>query len=194
MKIICKQCHQEFELTDADIKFFTSRNLNIPKRCKRCRDINKRLKNQSSVSYEESSEDTINFYKRMTIIIVLAAISIMVSIFFYVKSTETSSSRYTPPSTYNSIAEIVAEATTSSTAPTIIETSASTTCTPPATTAATTTTAKTITYYLNTYRHKFHRPDCESVQQMNYRNRKAFYGTREEAIEKGYSPCHNCNP
>lgn len=50
------------------------------------------------------------------------------------------------------------------------------------------------TYYLNTYRKKFHRPDCPSVQEMMDENRQAFYGTREEAIAQGYSPCHNCNP
>ena len=50
------------------------------------------------------------------------------------------------------------------------------------------------TYYLNTYRMKFHRTTCSSVQEMNPENRQAFYGTREEAIKKGYSPCHNCNP
>ena len=50
------------------------------------------------------------------------------------------------------------------------------------------------TYYLNTYRHKFHKPGCPSVTQMNPENRQAFYGTREEAIRAGYDPCHNCNP
>ena len=50
------------------------------------------------------------------------------------------------------------------------------------------------TYYLNTYRMKFHKPDCPSVEQMMDENRQAFYGTREEAIGKGYSPCQNCKP
>ncbi|MBR2086608.1 MAG: hypothetical protein IJ906_05650, partial [Oscillospiraceae bacterium] len=47
------------------------------------------------------------------------------------------------------------------------------------------------TYYLNTYRKKFHRPGCASVNQMDPEN---FYGTREEAIAQGYSPCNNCKP
>lgn len=55
-------------------------------------------------------------------------------------------------------------------------------------------TAPQPTYYLNTFRMKFHRPGCASVQQMMDENRQAFYGTREEAIAKGYSPCQNCNP
>lgn len=51
-----------------------------------------------------------------------------------------------------------------------------------------------VMYYLNTYRHKFHRPDCPSVQEMNPQNRQAFYGTREQAIADGYDPCKNCKP
>ena len=50
------------------------------------------------------------------------------------------------------------------------------------------------TYYLNTYRKKFHYPSCPSVTQMNDENRCPFYGTREEAIAMGYSPCGNCKP
>ena len=50
------------------------------------------------------------------------------------------------------------------------------------------------TYVLNTYRKKFHKPSCSSVTQMNPENRQNFYGTREEAIDKGYSPCGNCKP
>ncbi len=50
------------------------------------------------------------------------------------------------------------------------------------------------TYVLNTYRKKFHTPSCPSVTQMNPENRQNFYGTREEAIDKGYSPCGNCKP
>lgn len=51
-----------------------------------------------------------------------------------------------------------------------------------------------VMYYLNTYRHKFHRPDCPSVQEMNPQNRQAFYGTREQAVADGYDPCKNCKP
>lgn len=51
-----------------------------------------------------------------------------------------------------------------------------------------------VTYYLNTYRNKFHKPDCDSVSEINPQNREAFYGTRQEAIEQGYSPCNNCQP
>lgn len=29
---------------------------------------------------------------------------------------------------------------------------------------------------------------------MKDKNKKTFYGTREEVIKKGYSPCKKCNP
>ena len=49
-------------------------------------------------------------------------------------------------------------------------------------------------YMLNASSHKFHKPDCESVESMAEHNKKAFYGTRDEAIAQGYDPCKRCNP
>lgn len=37
----CVQCGNEFTLTDGEIDFYKSKNLNLPKRCKECRDKNK---------------------------------------------------------------------------------------------------------------------------------------------------------
>lgn len=37
MKRTCKQCGKEFELTEGEISFFKSKNLELPKRCKDCR-------------------------------------------------------------------------------------------------------------------------------------------------------------
>ena len=48
-------------------------------------------------------------------------------------------------------------------------------------------------YIGNAYRKTFHRRDCESVLQMNYKNQVPF-NTREEAFAAGYSPCGNCRP
>lgn len=42
MKQICKQCGCEFELTDSEIEFYKGRGLQLPKRCKDCRERNKR--------------------------------------------------------------------------------------------------------------------------------------------------------
>lgn len=49
-------------------------------------------------------------------------------------------------------------------------------------------------YVLNTNTKKFHRTGCVSIKQMKEKNKKKFYGTREEAIKKGYTPCKKCNP
>ena len=50
------------------------------------------------------------------------------------------------------------------------------------------------TYILNTSTRKFHYPSCSSVSQMSEKNKETFTGTREEAIEMGYSPCGRCKP
>lgn len=44
MKCICKQCGKPFELSDSEIAFYQSKNLNLPKRCKACRAANKKEK------------------------------------------------------------------------------------------------------------------------------------------------------
>lgn len=49
-------------------------------------------------------------------------------------------------------------------------------------------------YILNTKSKKFHRIDCESADGIYQKNRKDFYGSRDQLISQGYSPCNNCNP
>lgn len=49
-------------------------------------------------------------------------------------------------------------------------------------------------YILNTNTKKFHYPSCSSVSDMKEKNKEVFEGTREQAIEMGYSPCKRCNP
>ncbi len=48
-----------------------------------------------------------------------------------------------------------------------------------------------ITYVLNTNSKKFHEPDCSGLPT---KNRRDFYGTRDEAIDAGYEPCGRCKP
>ena len=55
-------------------------------------------------------------------------------------------------------------------------------------------TAKGDTYILNKNTQKFHLPDCSSVPDIKARNKENYTGTREELLERGYSPCGNCNP
>ena len=50
------------------------------------------------------------------------------------------------------------------------------------------------TYVLNTNTKKFHDPNCRSVNQMKDKNKEYYTGSREELIERGYSPCGNCHP
>ena len=42
MKKICKQCGKSFELTQSEIDFYKNKGLELPKRCKKCRDINRK--------------------------------------------------------------------------------------------------------------------------------------------------------
>lgn len=45
---ICKQCGKRFTLSDSEISFYQSKNLDLPKRCKTCREINKGKKSEYS--------------------------------------------------------------------------------------------------------------------------------------------------
>ena len=49
-------------------------------------------------------------------------------------------------------------------------------------------------YVLNTSTMKFHYPSCSSVEKMAEHNKEYVETSREELIEKGYSPCGNCEP
>ncbi len=49
-------------------------------------------------------------------------------------------------------------------------------------------------YVLNKNSKKFHYPNCSSVSRMKEKNRKDFYGSREEVLDMGYVPCKNCHP
>ena len=51
-----------------------------------------------------------------------------------------------------------------------------------------------VTYIINMNTGRFHLPGCQSVQDMKDKNRKEFFGTREELMEAGYKPCGRCNP
>ena len=53
---------------------------------------------------------------------------------------------------------------------------------------------KTIEYILNTNTHKFHYPDCSSVNCMKESNKEYSSGHRDEIIARGYDPCGRCNP
>lgn len=55
-------------------------------------------------------------------------------------------------------------------------------------------TAEQQTCILNKRSHKFHRPECDSVQSMSPSNKEEFTGLRQTLIDEGYTPCRSCNP
>ena len=57
-----------------------------------------------------------------------------------------------------------------------------------------TETPEGIDYILNTNSMKFHFSYCGSAGLMSKKNKVYYFGTREELIAKGYSPCGNCHP
>lgn len=55
MKRTCIQCGKEFEITQSEINFYKSKNLQLPKRCKECRAENKGKKNSQSAADNSSA-------------------------------------------------------------------------------------------------------------------------------------------
>lgn len=51
-----------------------------------------------------------------------------------------------------------------------------------------------VTYVANKSSMKFHRVDCDSVNDINPKNRMDWEGDRQGLIDKGYEPCKRCNP
>lgn len=49
-------------------------------------------------------------------------------------------------------------------------------------------------YILNTNTRRFHHPDCDSVADMNEKNKVISKESREKIIEEGYRPCGRCKP
>lgn len=50
------------------------------------------------------------------------------------------------------------------------------------------------TYILNTNSRRFHFPSCDSVAKTKAQNRQEYFGTREELLSAGYTPCGSCHP
>lgn len=55
------------------------------------------------------------------------------------------------------------------------------------------TTAPAITYIASAQSDKFHKPRCRAAKKINSEN-AIYFGSREEAINAGYSPCGICKP
>jgi DNA-entry nuclease len=50
------------------------------------------------------------------------------------------------------------------------------------------------TYVVNTSSRKFHTEDCENALSLKEDNRAEFTCTREEMIDKGFTPAGCCKP
>ena len=59
MKIRCVQCGREFELSQNEIDFYYSKGLDLPKRCKSCRDKNS---GKYIVTYSENHNINLFFF------------------------------------------------------------------------------------------------------------------------------------
>lgn len=55
-KRICKQCGKEFVLSDSEIEFYKSKNLELPKRCSKCREENKSNGNNNADNYKNKDQ------------------------------------------------------------------------------------------------------------------------------------------
>lgn len=50
------------------------------------------------------------------------------------------------------------------------------------------------TYIVNTKTNKIHLPSCSSAQSLRPENKKKLFGSLEDLIAQGYSPCSKCLP
>lgn len=83
MKRICKQCGKEFEITDSEAQFYKDKGLQLPKRCKQCREENKR--NNASISNLQSEKQAKNSspdYKPVVFGVVIIAVVLAFALFF----------------------------------------------------------------------------------------------------------------
>jgi len=55
-------------------------------------------------------------------------------------------------------------------------------------------TSDEVNYIGNKNTKKFHYPYCRSVSDIKEKNKVLLYGSRDDAIAQGYSPCGKCHP
>ncbi len=53
----CQNCGKKFNLTENEINFYKSKNLELPKRCKKCRELNKERKEAAKTNIVENAFD-----------------------------------------------------------------------------------------------------------------------------------------
>ena len=60
--------------------------------------------------------------------------------------------------------------------------------------SSSTSSSSSAQYILNTNSKKFHKTTCKLANDISDKNKKSFTGSREELINRGYSPCGSCKP
>ena len=80
MKIRCVQCGREFELSQNEIDFYYSKGLDLPKRCKSCRDKNS---GKYIVTYSEKHNINLFFF------VIFFALAVAVAYFDFAAHTFT---------------------------------------------------------------------------------------------------------
>lgn len=51
-----------------------------------------------------------------------------------------------------------------------------------------------VSYILNTNSNKFHLQNCTLAQDIKQANRQEYTGSRQELLDRGYTPCGGCKP
>lgn len=77
IKRICKQCGKEFNLTDSEIQFYKSKDLELPKRCSECRKKN----NNSSANNKLSNNIEKTNKNRNVFTSVIAGLLVILALF-----------------------------------------------------------------------------------------------------------------
>ncbi len=68
MKKTCVQCKKAFMITDSEIAFYKEKGLSLPKRCKECRDANRKTKagmNRENIQKNYNKDITVDTYTVM---------------------------------------------------------------------------------------------------------------------------------
>ena len=83
----CKQCGQEFTLTDSEMKFYNEKGLNLPKRCSECRNKNKNINNNEKDNIKEpnikkgSTNNKSKTFRNIIIVALLLLLSFIGKVF-----------------------------------------------------------------------------------------------------------------
>ena len=83
----CKQCGEEFTLTDSEMKFYNEKGLNLPKRCSECRNKNKNINNNEKDNIKEpnikkvSTNNKSKIFRNIIIVALLLLLSFIGKVF-----------------------------------------------------------------------------------------------------------------